>query len=142
MPKKLKNSLSDIIGFLILFIIIIAVVIPILLYVTYSYSNNLVPENLPQPSLGTINVTYVIQQGNEILKIQYTSGTDKPTVLNIYNYSVKGIWMQASYTPITANTNSEEFEINGPSNTLLVELLYLNQIFYVQVGLNSSVLVG
>ena len=137
----MRKAISEIIGLLLLLIIIILVVIPLLFYVTFSYSNSLAPPSQPSYSSGLLNVTYFAQNGVQYLEVYYTPGTPSPAVLSIYNYS-NGVWAKASYTTVTTSGNPEEYEIEGPANTLLVELAYTNQIFYVQVGLNSSVLVG
>ncbi|BFI74456.1 hypothetical protein [Sulfurisphaera ohwakuensis] len=136
------KGLSDVIGFVIILALILIVIIPLLLYVTFSYSNSLISQTPPKPSLGVINVTYVAKPGNECLEVEYTPGTPSPTVVAIFNYSVKGIWVNANYAVISSSTNPEKYSIEGPTNTLLVELSYLNQIYYVQVGANASVLVG
>jgi hypothetical protein len=41
-----------------------------------------------------------------------------------------------------SSSNIEVFVINGQANTLLVQLEYLNETYYAQVGTNSSVVVG
>lgn len=137
----MKRAISEIIGLLLLLLIIILVVFPLLLYVTFSYSNSLAPPSRPSYSSGLLNVTYYTDNGVQYVQVSYTPGTQSPAVLAIYNYS-NGVWVKASYTAVTTSGNPEVYEIEGPSNTLLVELAYTDQIFYVQVGLNSSVLVG
>ena len=133
------KGLSDIIGFLIILALILVIILPLLLYVTFSYSNSLVPQSPPSPEIGVLNVSYYIQP-SECLEIHYTPGTPAPTVLAIYNYS-KGVWVTASYT-LVSSSNPEKYSIEGPATTLLVEISYLNQTYYVEVGANSYVLVG
>ena len=137
----MRRAVSEIIGLLLLLIIILLVVVPLLFYVTFSYSNNLAPPSRPSYSSGLLNVTYYTNNGVEYVQVGYTPGTPSPAVLAIYNYS-HGVWVKASYTAVSTSGNPEVYQIEGPANTLLVELAYTNQIFYVQVGLNSSVLVG
>ncbi|PVU69775.1 hypothetical protein DDW09_03465 [Sulfolobus sp. SCGC AB-777_L09] len=142
--RKFRKGLSDIIGFLILLIFILAIIVPLLYYVTFSYSQDLVPESPPQPNIGVINITYTVPpSGSPKLIIQWTPGSPKPVVLSIYNYSIKGEWVKASYTTGTPSSpNTEVFDINGQASILLVQLEYLNETYYAQVGANSSVLVG
>ncbi|MFP3233491.1 MAG: hypothetical protein RXR08_07315 [Sulfolobaceae archaeon] len=144
MVRKFRKGLSDIIGFLILLIFILGVMVPLLFYVTFSYSQNLVPESSPQPNIGVINITYTVPlYGTPELVIQWTAGSPKPVVLCIYNYSIKGEWVKANYVVETPSSpNTEVFVINGQANTLLVQLEYLNETYYAQVGTNSSFLVG
>ncbi|MEJ2781079.1 hypothetical protein WIW89_09350 [Stygiolobus sp. CP850M] len=144
MVRKFRKGLSDIIGFLILLIFILGVMVPLLFYVTFSYSQGLVPESPPQPNIGVINITYTVPlYGTSKLLIQWTAGSPKPVVFCIYNYSIKGEWVKANYVAGTpSSSNTECFVINGPANTLLVQLEYLNETYYAQVGTNSSVLVG
>ena len=144
MTRKFRKGLSDIIGFLILLIFILAIIFPLLYYVTFSYSQDLVPEGPPQPNIGVINITYTVPlSGSPKLMIQWTPGSPQPVVLSIYNYSIKGVWVKASYTTGTPSSpNTEVFDINGPASILLVQLEYLNETYYAQVGANSSVLVG
>jgi len=142
--RKFRKGLSDIIGFLILLIFILAIIFPLLYYVTFSYSQDLVPESPPQPNIGVINITYIVPlSGSPTLMIQWAPGTPQPVVLCIYNYSIKGEWVKASYTTGTPSSPyTEVFDINGQASILLVQLEYLNETYYAQVGANSSVLVG
>lgn|GEM_PF-2408950 len=144
MARKFRKGLSDIIGFLILLIFILAIIFPLLYYVTFSYSQDLVPESPPQPNIGVINITYIVPlSGSPTLMIQWAPGTPQPVVLCIYNYSIKGEWVKASYTTGTPSSPyTEVFDINGQASILLVQLEYLNETYYAQVGANSSVLVG
>ena len=144
MARKFRKGLSDIIGFLILLIFILAIIVPLLYYVTFSYSQDLVPESPPQPNIGVINITYIVPlSGSPKLMIQWAPGTPQPVVLCIYNYSIKGEWVKASYTTGTPSSPyTEVFDINGQASILLVQLEYLNETYYAQVGANSSVLVG
>ena len=137
----MRRAVSEIIGLLLLLMIMILVVIPLLFYVTFSYSNSLTPPSQPSYGSGLLNVTYYTNNGVQYVRVGYTAGTPSPAVIAIYNYS-NGIWVKASYTAITTSGNPEVYQIEGPASTLLVELAYTDQIFYVQVGLNSSVLVG
>jgi len=142
--RKFRKGLSDIIGFLILLIFILAIIFPLLYYVTFSYSQDLVPESPPQPNIGVINITYIVPlSGSPTLTIQWAPGSPQPVVLCIYNYSIKGEWVKASYTTGTPSSPyTEVFDINGQASILLVQLEYLNETYYAQVGANSSVLVG
>ena len=137
----MRRAVSEIIGLFLLLMIIILVVIPLLFYVTFSYSNSLAPPSQPSYGSGLLNVTYYTNNGVQYVQVSYTPGTPSPAVLAIYNYS-NGVWVKASYTAVTTSGDPEVYKIEGPANTLLVELAYVNKIFYVQVGLNSSVLVG